>query len=63
MPLYIIHMSLQKRLNNLIKTERFEASKTKDSVLSKYVWLKNYHNNAIKTFEDGKIEGIYRINI
>lgn len=56
-------MSLQKRLNNLIKTERFEASKTKDSVLSKYVWLKNYHNNAIKTFEDGKIEGIYRINI
>lgn len=53
-----------KKIEQLNKDGKIsEASKTKDSVLSKYVWLKNYHNNAIKIFEDEKIEGIYRINI
>lgn len=53
-----------KKIEQLNKEGKIsEASKTEDSVLSKYEWLKNYHNNAIKTFEDEKIEGIYRINI
>lgn len=38
-----------------------ESSKIIENVLSKYKWLKDYHNTSIKTFEDDKIEKMYMI--
>ncbi|WP_294346885.1 hypothetical protein [uncultured Sphingobacterium sp.] len=59
--IYHTNITLKKieELNNAGKIE--EASIIKENVLAKYIWLKNYHNNAIKTFADERIERMYSI--